>query len=125
MISPLIESAKLKRRPLELQKRKAVPIKTFVPKFHTSYSIDKRYDPDRARAEEGKLKAEYKKEFKGAVRELRRDAAFMVREKLAKIKKDDQEYNKKMNRIVGDLAAQEGSLRGMEKEQKKSSKKRR
>ncbi len=117
----MIESAKLKRRPLQLQKRKAIPIKTYVPKFHTSYSVDKRYDPDQIRAQEGKLKAEYKKEFKGAVRELRKDAAFLAREKLEKIKKGDAVYKKKMDQIVGQLAEQEGAMRGYEKAVKKKS----
>ena len=119
----MIESAKLKRRPLQLQKRKAIPIKTYVPKFHTSYSVDKRYDPDQIRAQEGKLKAEYKKEFKGAVRELRKDAAFLAREKLEKIKKGDAVYKKKMDQIVGQLAEQEGAMRGYEKAVKKKSNK--
>ena len=114
--------AKLKRRPLELQKRKAIPIKTYVPKFHTTYSIDKRYDPDRERAEESKSAAEYKKEFKGAVRELRKDAAFLARAKIDKIKAADVVYKKKMDRIVGTLAEQEGSMRGYEKQIAKSKK---
>ena len=125
MIGPLLESARLKRRPLQLQKRKAVAIKTFVPKFQTSYSIDKRYDPDHARAQEGKLKAEYNKEFNGAVRELRKDAAFLVREKLEKIKESDAKYKKKMDKIVGQLAEQEGAMRGFEKAAKKKNGKRR
>ncbi len=107
---------------MQLQKRKAIAIKTYVPKFHASYSIDKRYDPDRARAEESKNKAEYKKEFKGAVRELRKDAAFMARSKLTEIKNADQEYKKKMDKIRGQLAEQEGAMRGYEKMKDKKKK---
>ncbi|KAJ3335520.1 nucleolar complex protein 14 [Kappamyces sp. JEL0680] len=124
MIGPWVEGAKLRRKPLQLQKRKAIPIKTYVPKFQASYSIDKRYDPDRERAQEGKLRAEYKKEFKGAVRELRKDAAFMARTKLDAIKEADKEYKKKMDKIRGQLAEQEGAMRGYEKASKKDKAKR-
>ncbi|KAJ3321471.1 nucleolar complex protein 14 [Boothiomyces sp. JEL0866] len=110
-VLPLVESAKLKRRPLQYQKRKAIPIKTYNPKFHVGYSLDKKYDPDRDRAEQNKLKAEYKKEFKGAVRELRKDAAFLGRAKVEKIKEKDREYKKKMDKIKGILAEQEGAMR--------------
>ncbi|KAJ3257897.1 nucleolar complex protein 14 [Boothiomyces macroporosus] len=123
-VLPLVDSAKLKRRPLQYQKRKAMPIKTYNPKFHVGYSLDKKYDPDRDRAEQSKLKAEYKKEFKGAVRELRKDAAFLGRAKVEKIKEKDREYKKKMDKIKGILAEQEGAMRGYEKEAKKGKKKR-
>ena len=36
-LSSLIESSKLKRRPLQLQKRKAVAIETYIPKFQEQY----------------------------------------------------------------------------------------
>lgn len=115
IINPLLEGAKLKRRPLQLQKRKAMAIKSYVPKFHATYSIDKRYDPDRDRAEDSKNRAEYKKEFKGAVRELRKDAAFLARAKIDKIKESDASYKKKMDHIRGELSMQEGAMRGYEK----------
>ncbi|KAJ3275006.1 nucleolar complex protein 14 [Terramyces sp. JEL0728] len=123
-VLPLIASAKLKRRALQYQKRKAIPIKTYNPKFHVGYSLDKKYDPDRNRAEQSKIKAEYKKEFKGAVREIRKDAAFLGRAKVEKIKEKDREYKKKMDKIKGILAEQEGAMRGYEKEAKKGKKSR-
>lgn len=98
-------------------------IKTYVPKFENSYSLDKRYDPNRERAQEGKSKAEYKKEFKGAIRELRKDAAQAAADKVSRIKAADAHYKKKMDKIVGGLAEQEGSMRGFEKMKKKGKKK--
>ncbi|KAJ2997871.1 nucleolar complex protein 14 [Globomyces sp. JEL0801] len=124
IINPLLSSATLKRKPLQLQKRKAIPIKTFAPKFHTTYSLDKKYDGDRARAEDSKAKAEYRKEFKGAIRELRKDAAYLGREKLERTKEKDRQYKKKMDKIKGSLAEQEGAMRGYEKLAKKDKKKR-
>ena len=70
-----------------------------------------------------KLKFQHKKEMKGAIRELRRDADFISREKLKETKSKDAEYKKKMDKIMGQLTAQEGAMRGYEKEKKKSRKK--
>ena len=44
------------------------------PKFEESFNPNKHYDPDRERTEAAKLKKEFKRERKGAIRELRRDA---------------------------------------------------
>lgn len=122
-VQSFVDGARLRRKPLMLQKRKAIGIKTYLPNFHASYSIDKRYDPDQERAQTSKIKAEVKKEFKGAVRELRRDAAFLGREKIERIKVADGIYKKKMDRIVGTLAEQEGAMRGFEREVKKGKRK--
>ncbi len=70
-----------------------------------------------------KLKFQYKKEMKGAIRELRKDADFISREKLQETKSKDADYKKKIDKIMGQLTAQEGAMRGYEKEKKKSRKK--
>ena len=117
----ILEGINLKRRPLQLQARKALAIKTYNPKFQQGYSVDRKsYDPDREMREARKLKAEYKKEMKGAIRELRSDAAADSRTKIANIKRKDTEYKKKMDKIKGNLADQEGSMRGFEREAKKA-----
>eukprot|EP00842_Homolaphlyctis_polyrhiza_P004176 jgi/Hompol1/475/HPOL_004516-RA len=119
-IQSQVASAKLKRRPLQMQKRKAIPIPTFVPKFEEQYSHDKRsYDPDRERAEASKLRAEVRKEKKGAIRELRKDAAFVARQQIINKREQDAEYKKKISKIMGQLANQEGAMRGFERETKK------
>ncbi|KAJ3045949.1 nucleolar complex protein 14 [Rhizophlyctis rosea] len=125
LIEGLIASAKLKRRPLQLQKKKPIPIATYVPKFQEHYSIDrKRTDPNTERAQNAKLQFQYKKEFKGAVRELRKDAAFVARKRMDKQKEKDAEYKRKMDRIMGQLGSQEGAMRGYEREAKKAKKRR-
>ena len=84
--------------------------------------MDKRYTPNRDIANLSKLKFQHKKEMKGAMRELRKDADFIAREKIKVTKEKDQEYKKKMDKIMGQLANQEGAMRGYEKEKKKSRK---
>jgi nucleolar protein 14 len=96
---------------LQLQTRKAVPIKTYVPKFQTSYSVDKKYDPDRERAEKSKLKAEYKKEFKSAVREFRQDASLLARAKVEKIKEADAQRKAIKDQVDATLKERDIMLR--------------
>jgi len=96
-------------RPLELHHHRPLPIPSNIPKFHEEYSLDKRsYDPDRERVALQKLKAEHKKERKGALRELRKDAAFIAREKLKEEKATSKEYHAKMARLTAMIQHEEG-----------------
>jgi len=52
--------------------------KQYNPKFEESFVRGKDYDPDRQRAEERRLKKMVRKEERGAIRELRKDASFMA-----------------------------------------------
>lgn len=107
-------------RPLELHHHRPLPIPSHIPKFHEDYSLDKRsYDPNRQRVEFQKLKAEHKKERKGAIRELRKDAAFIGREKLREEKIASKEYHAKMARLTAMIQHEEGQGKNeYEKERK-------
>lgn len=107
-LSILLQQAKQRRRPLELHHHRSLAIKTSVPKFEESFNPDKHYDPDKERAEASKLRAEYKRERKGAVRELRKDANFIAREQLREKKERDAEYEKKYKRLVAEIQGEEG-----------------
>ncbi|KAK3817642.1 MAG: Nop14-like protein [Benniella sp.] len=96
------------RTPLQMQAHKPVPIASYVPKFEEGYSLDKHYDPDVERAQSHKLKAQVKKEKKGAIRELRKDAQFIAREKLRAQREKDAEYNAKIKGIMSGLEADQG-----------------
>ncbi|KAF8978069.1 nucleolar complex protein 14 [Entomortierella lignicola] len=96
------------RAPLQLQAHKPVPIASYVPKFEEGYSLDKHYDPDVERAQAHKLQIQYKKEKKGAIRELRKDAQFVAREKLRVQREKDVEYNSKIKGIMSGLEADQG-----------------
>ncbi|KHN96308.1 nucleolar protein [Metarhizium album ARSEF 1941] len=104
----MLSLAQISRRPLELHHHRPLAIKTYIPKFEETFDPDKHYDPDRERAELAKLKAEHKKERKGAMRELRKDANFMAREKLRIKKAKDEAYEKKFKRIVSEIQSEEG-----------------
>ncbi|GAB1310918.1 nucleolar complex protein 14 [Madurella fahalii] len=107
-LARLLRLARLSRRPLELHHHRPLAIRTYVPKFEDSFDPDKHYDPDRERAELAKLRAEHKRERKGALRELRKDAAFMARENLRIKKERDAAYEKKYKRLVAEIQGEEG-----------------
>lgn len=103
-----LQASFLARKPLRLHNHRPLAIKTSIPKFEESYNPDKHYDPDRDRAETSKLKAEHKRERKGAMRELRKDANFVARETLREKKERDGAYEKKYKRLVAEIQGEEG-----------------
>ncbi|KAJ5728611.1 uncharacterized protein N7483_003119 [Penicillium malachiteum] len=103
-----MEQSRLTRRPLLLHNHRPLAIKSAIPKFEENFNPDKHYDPDRERAESNRLKAEIKRERKGAMRELRKDASFVAREKLREKKERDAEYEKKYKRLVAEIQNEEG-----------------
>lgn len=107
------------KTPIKMQQHRPIPIAQHLPKFEKGYSMDKHYDPDRERAELNKLKAQVKKEKKGAMRELRKDNMFMAREKLKARKQQDEEYKKKMNSVMALLESEQAEKKRMDKKKRK------
>ncbi|KAF2791561.1 Nop14-like protein [Melanomma pulvis-pyrius CBS 109.77] len=104
----LLNTAHLQRRPQELHHHRPLPIKTSIPKFEEGFDPNKHYDPDKERTESSKLHKEYKRERKGAMRELRKDANFIAREKLKEKKERDRKYEEKYKRLVAEIQGEEG-----------------
>lgn len=104
----LLRAARLRLRPLELHHHKPLAIRTSIPKFEEGFNPDKHYDPDKERSESKKLQKEYKRERKGALRELRKDANFLAREQLREKKERDAAYDKKYKRLIAEIQGQEG-----------------
>lgn len=104
----LLKQSDLARRPLLLHYHRPLAIKTAVPKFEESFNPDRHYDPDRERAELNKLKKEHKRERKGALRELRKDANFIARESLREKRERDEEYQRKYRRLIAEVQGEEG-----------------
>ena len=124
-IHTLLQQSLQSRTPLRLHHHRPLPIKTSIPKFEESYNPSKHYDPDRERAELSKLKAQHKKERKGALRELRKDASFIARESLREKKEKDQAYEKKYKRLVAEIQGEEGREANMYEKEKRARKGRR
>ena len=96
------------RKPLLLHDHRPLAIKSSYPQFLDNYNPTRHYDPNRERAELAKLRAEHKKERKGAMRELRKDANFIAREQLREKKEKDEAYDKKFKRLVAEIQGEEG-----------------
>jgi len=94
--------------PLTLHHHRPLPIKSSIPKFEDSFDPTKHYDPDRERAEASKLRAEYKRERKGALRELKKDASFLAREGLKRKRETDDAYKAKERRLIAEIQGEEG-----------------
>jgi len=84
---------------LTLQKRKPMAIKEFNPRFDMKYFPGKRGSKDPETTNVQKLKAQVKKETKGARRELKKDNHFLAGEKLKERKEKDLEYSQRITSI--------------------------
>lgn len=110
------------RRPQLLHYHRALPIKSSVPKFEESFDPNKHYDPDKERSEATRLQKEYKRERKGALRELRKDASFIARESLREKKEKDKAYEQKYKRLVAEIQGEEGKEKNDYEREKKGRK---
>jgi nucleolar protein 14 len=118
----LLQQSRLARQPLELHHHRPLPIKTSVPKFEEGFNPDRHYDPDVDRAAAAKLRAEYKKERKGALRELRKDSNFIAREQLREKKERDRAYEVKYKRLVAEIQGEEGKEKNAYEREKRARK---
>lgn len=115
-----LKTAHLHRRPLTLHNHRPSAIRTSIPKFEEGFNPEKHYDPDKERSDARKLQREYKREKKGAVRELRKDAGFIGREQLREKKERDWEYERKYRRLVAEVQGEEGQeTKNNEREKRK------
>lgn len=116
----MLKFARQSRRPLTLQSHKPIPIPSYVPKFDAGYQPGRHFDPDSERNEAAKLKALVRKEKKGAIRELRKDARFIAGEKARIQRERDDEYRTKINRITAGLEQERSEEKRFERIKEKS-----
>jgi len=107
------------RRPLTYFTTAPAAIKQFNPKFDEHFSINKLHDPDKERAEIKKLTRKVKHETKGAMRELRKDAEFLTKEKDRKRRLEIAERDKKTKEIMNFLSEQQHDLNQIAAHKKK------
>ncbi|OSS50737.1 hypothetical protein B5807_04084 [Epicoccum nigrum] len=111
--------ARLARRPQTLHHHRPLPIPSRIPKFEENFDPTKHYDADRDRADAAKLAKEYRRERKGALRELRKDASFVAREQLRDKKEKDAAYERKYKRLVAEIQGGEGYEKNLYEREKK------
>ncbi|KAJ4341967.1 nucleolar complex protein 14 [Ascochyta clinopodiicola] len=117
-----LNAAKLARRPQTLHFHRPLPIPSRIPKFEESFDPTKHYDADRERADGAKLQKEYKRERKGAMRELRKDANFIARETLREKKEKDRAYEEKYKKLVAEIQGEEGYEKNVYEREKRKRK---
>jgi len=106
-------AATRRRRPMVQARRLAAapPPKEFNPRFEEGFNARKDYDPDRARAEQRSLVRAVAKEKRGALRELRRDGAFLAAERDAERAGVDAERLRSEKAFYSELQGFEADMR--------------
>lgn len=79
-----------------------------VLKFHTKG----------AQKQREKLLSKYKKEMKGAIREIRKDGRFLQKVKLREQHRADEDRHRRVKEILGGCANQEGEIRNLKRKRK-------
>lgn len=103
-----------------LQAHKPIPIPSYVPKFEiSSSSYLRNRDPDHDKNEAAKLRAQYKQERKGAIRELRKDARFLAVVEQQKQKEKDKMYKDRMSKVFGSIEGERAEEKAMEREKQR------
>ncbi|CAN9504305.1 unnamed protein product [Ophioblennius macclurei] len=114
-----ISGAPVTHGPLVFDKKKPIPLKLLTPKIIEVLDYGKKRGCTREEKEQERLKHKYKKEFKGALREIRKDSRFLAREKLNEVMSRDEERKRKVKELFGSLATQEGEWKALKRKKMK------
>ncbi|XP_069832494.1 nucleolar protein 14 [Dendropsophus ebraccatus] len=105
--------------PLVFEKQMPVPMKMFTPKVMPVLEFGKKQGCNKVERERKRLIHKHKREFKGAVREIRRDNQFLAREKLSETMHRDAERKRKVKELFNSLSTQEGECKALKKRKMK------
>ncbi|XP_031834116.2 nucleolar protein 14 homolog l(3)07882 [Nomia melanderi] len=100
---------------LVVPKKKPKPLRLYEPQIEAVYDGKKHKSMSKEKAEREKLLHKYKKEMKGAVREIRRDKAFIAKLQIKQQIKSDEERKRKVKEIFGEAATQQGELKKLKR----------
>ncbi|KAG7200751.1 hypothetical protein KM043_001298 [Ampulex compressa] len=108
----------LNKRKLEYivrEKKRPKALRMYEPCIQAVYD-GKRHKPmSKEKAEREKLLHKYKKEMKGAMREIRRDRSFLAKVKITEEIKSDAERKRKVKEIFGEAATQQSELKKLKR----------
>lgn len=108
--------------PLVFEKQSVVPMKMFTPKLMPVLEFGRKQGCNKADQERKKLVYKHKREFKGAVREIRRDNQFLAREYLAETMRRDADRKRKVKELYNSLSTQEGDWKALKRIKRKANK---
>lgn len=107
------------RKQVSMPQRKPKPLKMFEPKIEEVFEDRKKKKAgSKEENEKEKMKHKYKKELKGAIREIRKDTQFLAREQLNEQMEKDAERKRKVKELYGMLATQEGDYKASKRTKK-------
>lgn len=112
------ELERLRNKKLEyivLEKKRPKSLKTYEPKIMTIYDGKRHKSMSKEKAEREKLLHKYKREHKGAIREIRKDRDFLAKVQIKQQIKNDTERKHKVNEIFGEAAVQQSEFKKMKK----------
>ncbi|GLV32750.1 lethal (3) 07882 [Carabus blaptoides fortunei] len=102
-----------------MEKKKPKALRLYEPNIEKVYDYKKHRPMSKEKAEREKLLHKYKKETKGALREIRRDKAFLGRVKIKQQLQSDIERKEKVRRIFSEASMQQGELNAMDRKKKR------
>ncbi|XP_053195950.1 nucleolar protein 14 [Scomber japonicus] len=114
-----ISSAPVTHSRLVFEKKKPIPLKLLTPKIVEVLDYGKKRGSTKEEREKERLQHKFKKEFKGALREIRKDSRFLAREKLNEVMNRDAERKRKVKELFGSLATQEGEWKALKRRKRK------
>lgn len=115
----LISVKETSLKPIAAAPKRPKPLKLYEPNIQQVYADGKQRRPiSREKQESEKLLARYKKERKGALREIRKDRDFLAKIKIKQQLRGDAERKEKVKRIFSEASQQQGEIRKFSKGKK-------
>eukprot|EP01100_Stratorugosa_tubuloviscum_P000911 TRINITY_DN1201_c0_g1_i5.p1 TRINITY_DN1201_c0_g1~~TRINITY_DN1201_c0_g1_i5.p1 ORF type:complete len:904 (-),score=314.07 TRINITY_DN1201_c0_g1_i5:243-2954(-) len=110
------------RQPMQLQRTQKIPVglRQFTPKFEDRHLYRKKLT---GQERNKTFKNRYNREYKGAVRELRKDNYFIASEKQKKMQTQKEENKQKTKKIMSMLEKEQSTINQAEKAKKLQTKK--
>ncbi|XP_033167149.1 nucleolar protein 14 homolog [Drosophila mauritiana] len=108
-----------KMKPLAPAEKKPKALRLLEPRFEAVYDDKRRPKMSKAKEERAKLLHKIKREKKGAIREIRRDTAFVQTLRLKQTLQSDKERHEKVKRIYQEASVQQGELNELARAKKK------
>nr|XP_033806339.1 nucleolar protein 14 isoform X2 [Geotrypetes seraphini] len=114
-----IDSKEKHYEPLVFEKKKPVPLKLYTPKVMEVLEFGRKQGCSREERERKRLIHKHKREFKGAIREIRKDSQFLAKQQLSEIMERDAERKRKVKQLFNSLSTQEGEWKALKKKKMK------
>ncbi|XP_008149121.2 nucleolar protein 14 isoform X1 [Eptesicus fuscus] len=110
-----LEAQERRYQPLVCERSKPVPLKLFTPRLVQVLEFGRKQGSTKEEQERKRLIHKHRREFKGAVREIRKDNQFLARMQLSEIMDRDAERKRRVKQLFNSLAEQEGEWKALKR----------